>query len=281
MRGDDAKAKCPEIQLVQVPVSRGKANLTHYRDAGAEVIEVLSKFCDSCEKASVDEAYLDLTDIVKRKASEMAVADIAKESWESSFIEGFTKQGNEQDKEAWISALEESPSLRNLAVGGILASEMRKAVLTETTFTCSAGIAGNKMLAKLACGLHKPNKQTILPISSVAEFFKTFKLRKVRNLGGKLGLDVSARLNAEYMADIAKFTLNELKGRFGDKTGEWIYLLSQGIDHEPVRPRQLPKSVGCGKNFPGKTKLATVAQVRHWLKQLVEELHERLTREVE
>lgn len=40
-----------------------------------------------------------------------------------------------------------------------------------------------------------------------------------RNLGGKLGLDVSAQLNAEYMADIAKYSLNELKVRFGDKTG--------------------------------------------------------------
>ena len=66
MRGDDAKAKCPEIQLVQVPVARGKANLTHYREAGAEVIDVLFRFCDVCEKASVDEAYLDLTKTVER-----------------------------------------------------------------------------------------------------------------------------------------------------------------------------------------------------------------------
>jgi len=40
-----------------------------------------------------------------------------------------------------------------------------------------------------------------------------------RNLGGKLGLDVSAQLNAEYMSDIVKYSLNELKCRFGDKTG--------------------------------------------------------------
>ena len=28
MRGDDAKAKCPDIQLVRVPQVRGKADLT-------------------------------------------------------------------------------------------------------------------------------------------------------------------------------------------------------------------------------------------------------------
>lgn len=42
---------------------------------------------------------------------------------------------------------------------------------------------------------------------------------------------------------------------------EWLSQISHGVDHEPVRPRQLPKSTGCGKNFPGKTKLATGEQV--------------------
>lgn len=37
MRGDEAKQVCPQIQLVQVPVARGKADLNTYRDAGSEV----------------------------------------------------------------------------------------------------------------------------------------------------------------------------------------------------------------------------------------------------
>ena len=65
MRGDEAKEKCPEINLVRVPEARGKANLVLYREAGAEVIAVLSRFCENCERASVDEAYLDLTESVK------------------------------------------------------------------------------------------------------------------------------------------------------------------------------------------------------------------------
>ena len=40
MRGDEAKKVCPEIELVTVPVSRGKADLTVYRDAGSEVYTV-------------------------------------------------------------------------------------------------------------------------------------------------------------------------------------------------------------------------------------------------
>lgn len=37
MRGNEAKKVCPDIQLVQVPVARGKADLTVYRNAGSEV----------------------------------------------------------------------------------------------------------------------------------------------------------------------------------------------------------------------------------------------------
>ena len=66
MRGDEAKARCPEIILAKVPESRGKADLTRYRDACAEVMDVLRTFTDVCERASVDEAYLDLTDRVQK-----------------------------------------------------------------------------------------------------------------------------------------------------------------------------------------------------------------------
>jgi hypothetical protein len=45
---------------MQVPVAHGKADIQIYRDAGAEVISVLSSAA-ICERASVDEAYLDVT----------------------------------------------------------------------------------------------------------------------------------------------------------------------------------------------------------------------------
>ncbi len=54
-----------------------------------------------------------------------------------------------------------------LAVATQLASQIREAVLKETDYTCSAGIAHNKMLAKMASGQNKPNGQTIIPESQV------------------------------------------------------------------------------------------------------------------
>lgn len=42
-----------------------------YREAGKEVLQVLSDFTDRIERASIDEAYLDLTEVVKERLGRM------------------------------------------------------------------------------------------------------------------------------------------------------------------------------------------------------------------
>ena len=43
-----------------------------------------------------------------------------------------------------------------------MAAEMRKTLHDELGITCCAGVATNKLLAKLVSGAHKPNQQTLL-----------------------------------------------------------------------------------------------------------------------
>ncbi|XP_038939462.1 DNA polymerase eta isoform X2 [Rattus norvegicus] len=104
-------------------------------------------------------------------------------------------------------------------------------------------------------------------------------IRKIRSLGGKLGASVIDVLGVEYMGDLTQFTEAQLQSHFGEKNGSWLYAMCRGIEHEPVKPRQLPKTIGCSKNFPGKTALATREQVQWWLLQLALELEERLTKD--
>lgn len=70
--GDQAKKHCPEIELVKVPSVREKADLTKYREAGKDVASVLQRFTTLLERASVDEAYLDITENVKTRFKEMS-----------------------------------------------------------------------------------------------------------------------------------------------------------------------------------------------------------------
>lgn len=55
-----------------------------------------------------------------------------------------------------------------LKVGSAIAAEARRAVRQEAGFRASAGVASNKMTAKLCSGLHKPDDQTILPPSEAS-----------------------------------------------------------------------------------------------------------------
>lgn len=71
MRGDEAKKICSDLELVRVPVVRGKADLSKYRNAGREVASVLQTFTPLMMRASVDEAYLDLTESVNNRLADM------------------------------------------------------------------------------------------------------------------------------------------------------------------------------------------------------------------
>ena len=163
-----------------------------------------------------------------------------------------------------------------LAIGALIVEELRADIKNTLGYNCSAGIANSKTLAKLCAGLNKPNKQTILPKSAIESLYDKTQLNQVRNLGGKLGSILNEELNLKTMSDLAQMNLNDLIKRFGDKTGNWLHQISHGIDHEPVMCRQAPKSIGCSKNFRGKQALNTVSKVTHWIKQLSEELQERL-----
>lgn len=106
-----------------------------------------------------------------------------------------------------------------LLVGAALANEIRAAIKRDTGYECSAGIAHNKILAKLACGLNKPNKQTILPLNQIPKLFDKLPIRKLRGLGGKFGEDVCSRCNVTYIGELRKYTELELQQLYDAKYG--------------------------------------------------------------
>ncbi|XP_070772216.1 DNA polymerase eta [Enoplosus armatus] len=300
---DDAKKLCPDLQVARVRESHGKADLTYYREASVEVIEVMSRFA-VIERASIDEAYMDLTAAIQQRLKNITDKQIDPHLLKTTYIQGYPQISPEQEASAedaaldkeeqrsrglqqWLASLlvpplgAQSSAELQLTLGAIIVEEMRAAVEKHTGFRCSAGISHNKVLAKLACGLNKPNRQTVLPLDSVTELFNSLPISKIRNLGGKLGASITETLGIENMGDLTRFSQAQLGQHFGEKTGQWLYDLCRGIEFEAVKPRQLPKSIGCSKNFPGKTSLATKEQVQYWLHQLALELEERLTKDRE
>ncbi|KAL8508645.1 hypothetical protein ACS0TY_019044 [Phlomoides rotata] len=209
MRGDEAKKVCPDIQLVQVPVSRGKADLTVYRDAGSEVVSILSKKV-RCEHASIDEVYLDLTEAAEKMLAENppeSLEAISEEVLKSHVLGLHLDGANDRDcLKKWFCTNNSVRRDKLLACGALIVAEHRLEVLKETEFTCSAGIAHNKMLAKLASGMNKPAQQTIVPFSSVNKLLESLPIKKMKQLGGKLGTSLQVDLCVNTVGDLLQFS---------------------------------------------------------------------------
>ncbi|XP_055818577.1 DNA polymerase eta isoform X2 [Solanum dulcamara] len=284
MRGDEAKQVCPEIHLVQVPVARGKADLNTYRNAGSEVVSILSRR-GRCERASIDEVYLDLT-----IAAEAMLADNPPECLETvseevvkSHVLGLEEVCSDarENVRHWLTRSDASRRDKLLACGAFIVAELRLQVLEETEFTCSAGIAHNKMLAKLASGMNKPAQQTVVPFSSISKLLGTLPIKKMKQLGGKLGTSLQIDLCVNTVGDLLQFSEEKLQEYYGVNTGSWLWNTARGISGEEVKERLLPNSHGSGKTFPGPRALKTVASVEKWLSELCEELSERLQSDLE
>lgn len=240
----------------------------------------------------MNSAYLDITENVSKKMKEMKENKFQLQPSNllntfsvgfdtiASFVQDVTSSVDrnfdtfpEEDRKAAAS------SKLRLLVGAAIVNQIRAAVKKETQYDCSAGIAHNKILAKLTCGMNKPNKQTILPIESITGLFNDLAVNKVKSLGGKLGEEVCTKLNAKTMSDILIYSETELQNHFQPRVGSWLYWMARGIDLEKVTPKFMSKSIAVSKNFRGKNEIASILTLKFWLKELAKEIVERLEKD--
>ncbi|KAL3149821.1 hypothetical protein ABBQ38_013642 [Trebouxia sp. C0009 RCD-2024] len=274
MRGDQARKVCPEVQLVQVPTAHGKADLTLYRDAGKQVVDILSRI-GIVERASIDECYLDLTEESHSRLAACSGQPNLPVNADRVHICG--QEGEGAVTEWWKRSPEQWHSGELLlACGATAVADLRAAVAAELNYSCSAGIAHNKILAKLASGMHKPSQQTLVPIAAIPGLLQDLPIPKLRQLGGKFGDELMAAFNIKTVGELAGVSPQALGSQFGDSTAQWLYRLARGCDTEEVKQRTLPKSISCGKTFRNHTALHAIEEVRHWLGELAQELEERV-----
>lgn len=92
---DEACELCPELCIARVQETNGKANIQKYREAGADVIKCITKFTPSVEKASVDEAYINLTSLVNDRLKNYETLN--ERYLENTFVEGLNDLDMEKD----------------------------------------------------------------------------------------------------------------------------------------------------------------------------------------
>ena len=130
---------------------------------------------------------------------------------------------------------------------GILARWIRAEIRARLGLTASAGVAPNKLVAKIASDYRKPDGLTVVAPERVEQFMSGFSVGRLWGVGEK----TEKRLNEAgffKVTDLRASTpekLRELLGSFGPD----LYEQSWGRDDRPVISHWEPKSRGSERTF--------------------------------
>ena len=151
---------------------------------------------------------------------------------------------------------------------GPLAEVIRGLIFRKTRLTASAGIGPNKLVAKIASDLNKPNGQYEVRASEVSDFMAKLPVRKLWGIGDVTEQKL-VRLGISTCADMQRLSRVDLQEHFG-KFGIELFDLCRGIDPRPVEPDRERKSLSNEETFS--TNLETLADCEEKLPELFEEL---------
>ena len=121
---------------------------------------------------------------------------------------------------------------------------LKDRILREVDIPCSVGIGPNKLLAKMAAGLQKPDGLTVLQQEDVKNRLWPLPVRKLFGIGPRYERHLKY-FNIHTIGDLAAFPREILKKRFGIM-GEVIWWSANGVDHSPVDPNTLDSSKSVG-----------------------------------
>ncbi|OAR02164.1 hypothetical protein LLEC1_03496 [Akanthomyces lecanii] len=280
----DAKKACPDLIAQHVATWREGDDKWAYRDDAAANIatdkvsldpyrlesrkilalikEHLPQSLQRVEKASVDEVFLDLS------AQRLPLPSISALDWQADALIDLDGESEGEDPD-WDDVA--------ILLGSEIVRGVRAEIRKQLRYTCSGGVACNKLLSKLGSGYKKPNRQTVVRNRAVGIFLHEFKLTKIRNLGGKLGDQVVSVFGTELVKDLLPVPVEQLKTKLGEETGIWLYNTIRGVDTSEVNPRTQIKSMLSAKSF--RPYINTHDQAVKWLRIFVGDIFNRLVEE--
>lgn len=301
---DEAKLRCPEVVLQHVATWRegdlawayrpdvrqhmntDKAALDPYRLQSRKAFDLVkSKLPPSpaqkVEKASIDEVFLDLSAqvyaIILQRYVDLLTAfeDSANDSllplppdtlldWQSDKLIAANA-----DAEVTLPDWDDVA----LKIGSEIVRGIRKDIFTELQYTCSAGIARNKTLAKLAAGHNKPNQQTVVRARAIASFYEGYRFTKIRGLGGKLGQQLVKAFSTDRVSELLNVSLQDMCAKLGS-SAPWVYHVIRGQEYAEVVERTQLQSMLAAKTFVPKAK--DLEHAEKWLRIFAGDLMGRL-----
>ncbi|CAL5195145.1 unnamed protein product [Lathyrus oleraceus] len=131
-----------------------------------------------------------------------------------------------------------------------IAQELRDSVHEETGLTCSAGVASNRLLAKVCSDINKPNGQYVLPNDRLAimTFISSLPIRKIGGIGKvteHILKEVFGINTCEQMLDKGSY----LCALFSQSTADFFYSVGLGLGKTDSPQASFRKSISNERTF--------------------------------
>ncbi len=189
----EARRLCPDGVFVA-------PRMSVYKEASADVFEILKRYTPLVQGLSLDEAFLDVT--------------------ASQSIFG--------------------PALK-------IAREIKQAIRTRTLLTASVGLAPNKLVAKIASELQKPDGLVVVAANDVQSTLDPLPVAKLFGVGPKTQAKLKSR-NILTFRDLRLASDAQLQPVFG-RDAPAIRQRAAGIDNRPVLAEWDEKQISTETTF--------------------------------
>ena len=128
-----------------------------------------------------------------------------------------------------------------------IAAQIKKRIRRKCGLVASAGIAPNKMLAKIASDWKKPDGLFQIRSSDIGSFMFDLPVSKIWGIGKKSEERLKAK-GISTCGDLQALSPLQLTHLFG-KFGSELYNLCRGIDHRPVVSNRIRKSISVERTY--------------------------------
>jgi DNA polymerase-4 len=133
--------------------------------------------------------------------------------------------------------------------GEATAVQIRARIAAELRLTASVGVGPNKLVAKIASGMNKPDGLTVIPASDVEARLGPLPATVLWGVGAKTAARLRSVFGVETVRDLAAVPEDRLQQEFGPRHGAYLSEIARGVDDSPVVTEWEPKSLSRERTF--------------------------------